>query len=265
MTAIKARATTLSMVLALLVTLTGCASFRSAALDALGIGDEEMLEARRLARAERAGRLSDEQIERRLEWLVARLDKRRLHAALWKYGWLTVNAGGGIAAATQAALEDDDTDRVNHISQAGKAAIGVTYLLANPMPGTSGADPVRELPSRTREDKLAQLALAEHILAREAERAHDRTSWLLHVGNFFINAAAAAPVLAYGDESLAARSFGIGFAVGTAQILSQPWKGPSDWEEYEQFVATDGASERTSRMEWQVVPQGMGLGIAGRF
>jgi hypothetical protein len=258
------RPATIPVFLCLLATLSGCAALRSATLTALGRGDKETLEAQRLNRAARAADLPEEEIDRRLTFLVNRLDERQFHAAAWKYTWLVVNGGGVIVSAVQAGLADDGTDQANEIAQAGKAAIGTTYLLVNPMPGTSGADPIREMPGATRQDKLAQLAGAEELLAREAERAKDRTSWLLHLGNLFINAAAAAPALALGDEALAAESFGIGAAVGVIQILSQPWKGPSDWDEYERFVAGYYAAPEPTA-EWQIMPHGLGIGIAGRF
>jgi hypothetical protein len=156
--------------------------------------------------------------------------------------------------------------QTNDICQAVKAAIGVGYLLLNPMPGTSGADPVRELPDATHEDKIARLTRAEYILAREAERAHSRTSVWLHVGNVLLNAILAAPVLARGNQGLAAQSFGIGTGVGEVQIWTQPWEGPKDWEDYERFVASEeGRPASGSRAEWQIVPNGAGLALVGRF
>ncbi len=256
--------TNAAIITCLLVVTSGCASLQSAGRKALGIGDKQMREAERLQRAERAGRLSEEQVDRRLTFLTERLDERRLHAAAWKYGWLTVTSAGGIASATRAGFEDG-TKRVNGISQAGKALIGVTYLLFNPMPGVSGADPVREMPDATRADRVAQLVAAEDLLAREAERAHDRSSWLLYFGVVFINAAAAAPVLACGDEGLAAQSFGIGTAVGALQVLSQPWNGPADWEEYQRFVDTDGAVPSEPTTQWHIAPHDLGLAITARF
>lgn len=261
----QARRATFSLLICVLVSSSGCASMQSALYKAVGIGGAEEREARRLAGRERAASLSEEEIDHRTAFLTERLDERRLHAQAWKYGWLTVNAGGGIAAATRAGFEDDGTEQANQIAQAGKAAIGVAYLLLNPMPGTSGADPVRALPAGSREDKLARLALAEELLARNAERAHDRTSWLLHFGNLFINAAAAAPAMAMGDSALAAESFGIGFAVGEAQIWTQPWEGPSDWEDYERFIATGSDKPATTSRPWRLMPAGTGVVLVKRF
>ena len=211
--------------------------------------------------------LTDEQIQRRLTFLTDRLDERQFHAAAWEYGWLVIVGGGGMVAATRAGLDDPgSTHQANNIAQAGKACIGVTYLLLNPMPNIDGADPVRGMPSATREERLAQLAAAEEQLARTAERAHNRTSWWLHIGTVFINAAAAAPALAYGDEGLALQSFGIGVAAGEAQAWSQPWDGPDDWKEYESFVDTDGTPmPYVPEARWHLVPQAGGVALQARF
>lgn len=264
MTAPKA---TSAIAICLLIALSGCAFVQSAVDSALGRGTTELREARALARSEREAGLSDAQIQRRLTFLTDRLDERRLHAAAWEYGWVAIVGGGGIAAATQAALADaGSTHQINDIAQAGKACIGVTYLLLNPMPNIDGADPVREMPSATREERLAQLADAEERLARTAERAHNRTSWWLHIGTVFINAAAAAPALAYGNGGLAASSFGIGVAAGEAQAWSQPWNGPDDWKEYENFVDTDGnPMPYVPEARWRLVPQGGGVAVQARF
>ena len=201
--------------LGLLITTSGCAYVQKATDSALGRGDRQMREAEQLQRRERAAQLSDAEIQRRLTFIEERLDDQQFHAAAWEYGWLTIVGGGGIAAATLAATEEEgSTHQINQIAQAGKAMIGVTYLSLNPMPATCGADPIREMPTATREERMEQLTAAENLLARTAERAHNRYSWWLHIGTVFINAAAAAPAFAYGDEGLAAQSFFIGVAAG---------------------------------------------------
>ena len=259
-----ARPAKLCVGMCLLATLSACSTLPSPVQRALGIGGKEATEAQRLARAERAATLSDDQINRRIAFLTDRLDERRLHAAAWWYGWLVIDGGGMVARAWQSVYHYG-THRVSDISQAGKGAIGVAYLLLNPMPGVSGANPVRDMSSATREDKLAQLAEAEYILSRTAERAESRKSWLLHFGNLFLNAAAAAPVAAYGNWNRAAQGFFIGTAAGEAQIWTQPWNGPSDWADYERFVATDGAETRAPQSNWRIVPTGTGLAVLGRF
>jgi hypothetical protein len=255
------------LALGLLLTSSGCAFTQKAVDSALGLGDRQMREAKQMQRRERAAQLDDAEIERRLTFIEERLDDQQFHAAAWEYGWLLIVGGGGIAAATQAALEEEgSTHQNNNIAQAGKAVIGVTYLSLNPMPATSGADPIREMPSATREERMEQLASAEDLLARTAERAHNRWSWWLHIGTVFINAAAAAPALAYGDEGLAAQSFFIGVAAGEAQAWSQPWYGPQDWADYERFAASNGKPLPVDpETKWRIVPTGTGVAVLAEF
>ena len=163
-----------------LFTVSGCTYVQKAVDSALGRGDRNMKEALQLQRRERAAQLSDDEIQRRLAFIEERLDGQRLHAAVWEFGWLTIVGGGGIAAATQAGFaEEGSVEQINHISQAGKALIGVTYLSLNPMPAITGFDPIREMTTTTREERFEQLAAAEDLLARTAERAHNRWSWRL--------------------------------------------------------------------------------------
>jgi len=263
----NARPATLSASICLFAALSGCAFTENAIQSAFGTSGKEKAEQERLARAERASRLSDAEIDSRIAFVTERLDENRLHAAAWKYGWLVVNGGGMIAASTQAAVTHKlgSDHQVSDITQAVKGAIGVCFLVFNPMPGTSGADPVREMPDQTHEEKLARLEKAEYILARSAERAHSRTSWYLHIGNILFNAALAAPVLGVGNAGLAAQNFGIGAGVGEVQILTAPWEGPRDWEAYERFVASQEGRPVTPTAEWHIVPNGVGLAVVGRF
>lgn len=253
--------------LALLLCAPGCAFVESAVNSALGRGHRELIQAQRLQRAERAGLISDAQVDQRLAFLTERLDERQFHAAAWEWSWLAIVTGGGATAAVNAGLNDSGSShQINDIAQAGKALIGVTYLSLNPMPGIWGADPIRDMPSATRDDRLAQLAAAEDLLARQAERAHNRYSWWLHIGTVFINAAAAAPALAYGNSALAGRTFAIGVVAGEAQAWSQPWYGPADWEEYERFIETNGAPlPHEPQATWNLVPTGTGVALLGRF
>src|SRR5262249_34664816 len=101
----NARPASISASICLLAALSGCAFTEHAVHSAFGTsGGQEQAEQARLIRAERASGLSDEQIESRIAFVSERLDENRLHAAAWKYGWLVVNGGGMIAAATQAAV-----------------------------------------------------------------------------------------------------------------------------------------------------------------
>jgi hypothetical protein len=202
--------------------------------------------------------LTERQIDRRLDFLTARLDETRLHANAWQYGWLTINTGGAIWSSYSASRHHG-TDRINDAMEAGKSVIGITYLFLDPMPGRHGADAIRALPSTTRADKLAQLEAAERLFRRTVRRSEQRFSWLMHIGNVGLHAITASVLLGLGAEKDAGMSFLIDTAVGELQIWSRPWEPVRDWEEYQRLVATD-LPERP-RASWRIGPTGRGLAL----
>ena len=105
-----------------------------------------------------------------------------------------------------------------------------------PLEARKGADPIRDLPEETREEKLAKLGAAEDQLRRNAERADKRWDWKRHAGNAAINAVAGGIVAGYGDTGDAYEVGILGFIGGVAFILTQPWQPRDDWDEYKEMI-----------------------------
>jgi len=250
-------------VVVLVITASGCTTVHKMTDAALGRGDREAKEAQRLQRAERAQGLTDNQIEQRLTYLEDCLDDNRLHAQAWQYGWMFIDTAGSLSSAGLAATGSAD-DRAYYIMHAVKGAIGVIYLAIAPVPGRSGADPIRAMPADTHSDKMTQLIAAENLLADAAERSRQRFSWAYHIGNLLFNAAAAGSVAATGDTSHAIQAFLVDTAAGEAQVWTQPWEPPRQWEAYEQMTTDQGIASQPP-FEWQLVAQPGGIGIRARF
>ena len=211
--------------------------------------------------SEEASQLSDEQIGKRIDFVTQRLQDTRSHAAWWYYGFLTVNAGGMVAGATTASFQKDEDDKIYNIMNASLGLIGTAYLVADPLPGRSGSDPVTEMPSATHEDRAAQLATAEDVLYRAAGRAKQRTGWVLHTGNVVLNASAASVLLARESYGNAALLFFVNTAVGEAQILLTPWEPLNSWEQYRDMV-DKGFVPTDPQVKWDIVPLPTGQGLA---
>jgi hypothetical protein len=255
---------------------SGCTLATKMTNAALGRSGKAAFELHRLARAERATTLTDEQMDRRVAFIMERLDDQRLHAIAWQYGWLAVDIGPGIiSSGIQAGLKSGN-DREYFILEAVKSAIGTAYLLIDPMPNQHGADPIRAMPDTTHEDKMARLIRGEDMLAHAAERAQQRTAIGYHLGNLFFNLAGAGALYGVGNHSGALQSLLIDTASGEVQIWTQPWEGPGDFHAYEEFVAADeqgpGAGSRAVQpiaapppLRWQIVPRGLGLAVAAEF
>lgn len=216
--------------------------------------------------AEDAAQLSDEQIDQRVAFVTQRLEDNRTHAAWWYYGFLAVNAGGMVTGAATAAVEDDEDDRIYDILNGSLGLIGVAYMLADPLPGRSGADPVTGMPSATHEDRAAQLAAGEEILYRAAGRAKQRTGWLLTTGNVALNAAAASVLLARESYGNAALLFFLNAAIGEVQILLVPWEPLDSWEQYRELVDNGGVPP-DPQVRWGIgpLPDGHGLALRAEF
>lgn len=211
--------------------------------------------------ADAAAELSDEQIAQRLGFITTRLDDNRAHAAWWYYGFLAVNVGGVAAGAATAAVDTDKSDQIYDILNASLGVIGTGYMLAAPLPGRSGADPITELPDATHADRAAQLAEAEAILYDAAGRAKQRTGWIMHTGNVVLNGSAASVLLARESYGNAALLFFLNTAVGEAQILLTPWEPETSWGQYQERVA-NGGIPADPHARWGIGPLPIGQGLA---
>jgi hypothetical protein len=253
-------AAVLAVALGLLALLQGCAAVQDTADFATSVF-EPGVPGRKPLTASQAAQLSDAQVNQRLDFVTRSLDDNRLHAALWQYGFLALNAGGMIAGATTAAFEENEDDKIYNILNASLGLFGVVYMVADPLPGRSGADPVYLMPFDSAADRAAQLAEGERILYAAAGRATQRTGWILHTGNIVLNASAASVLLAresYGDAALL---FFVNSAVGTAQILLTPWAPLTEWEEYQALVANGGVPPEPT-VRWGIGPMPDAPGLA---
>jgi len=187
--------------------------------------------------------LSDAQIERRLDFIEQRLDASERHARIWYWSWLTLNVGATVGLSVASAIADDGDDRATYVPQAALAALGVADLTVfRPLEARFGAEPIRRLPDGTRAERLHQLERAEALLRSNATRAESRGSWLLHLANFSLNAAAGAVTYATGNTSDAVISFASGFAGGEIYIWSEPGAPARDWQDYQRFKARGAAA-----------------------
>jgi hypothetical protein len=209
-------------------------------------------------------RLSDAQIDQRIQFLEQRLDDSRTHGQIWYWGWMTVNAGSMVGNGVVAATRSQHDDKVNYGTGAVLGAIGVADQLLRPLEARYGADPVRSLPETTREQKLAKLSAAEDQLRRNAERAEHRTQVVPYLGNaeraeqrtqilpYAGNAGlalAAGLVVGLWGETGSGIQTGVSTLVGgTLNLWTQPGRPAQDWDDY---LAMTG--HRTAGVEVDVV------------
>ncbi|HYD47079.1 MAG TPA: hypothetical protein VEB21_01960, partial [Terriglobales bacterium] len=145
-----------------------------------------------------------------------------------------------------------------------KATGGVVSQLIRGSATADGADPVRELPSATAEDRLYRLAVAEHQLRARAKESDGRFSLLRHGMNVAVNVAGAMIVWqGFEARTRAWRSAATGIAVGEIMIWTIPWYGRSELEQYEQ--RHNVRVPQGPRVSWGIAPSLNGASVQLRF
>jgi hypothetical protein len=193
----------------------------------------------------------------RLSFLEARLDAGRRHAELWYWSWLAINGTGlGSTVYTSVTTNHGDT-RAFNVVQASQAALGVADMLwMRPMPGRTGADPLRTAAVRGASVD-ARVAEGERLLVASATRAESRRDWRLHAANLALQAVGAAVLLALDEPGYAGLTMALGIVGGEANFWSEPSRATGDLDAYRQLVAT-GAVPPTS---WQLAPTRNGVAL----
>lgn len=180
--------------------------------------------------------LSDAELDRRIRFIEQRLDASRTHGRIWYWSWMTVNAGSAVVQGAIAASIDNHDDRVNLATNAALGAVGVADLMLRPLQARHGADPIRELPETSRDERIAKLRAAEDRLRRNADRAAERTSWEVHAGNAALAAAAGTLVGLWGNPSDGVITGAAALAGGEINIWTQPAAPRRDWQDYRAMV-----------------------------
>lgn len=196
----------------------------------------------------------------RLEWLVERLDSRELYADIWWKGWLGFYSIGVVYQSTRAATYDDDGHQADAIVGAVKAALGVTRLIVTRPTARLGADPLLVDVPASEDACVARVKQGEELLREAANQSDARLSWKPHAFNVALNLAGALVATQAFGAHKGWTSMGVGIAVGEAMILSHPWKGKSDLEEYEAAF-----SPSTPQTSWSIQPYHAGLRLNVTF
>lgn len=202
---------------------------------------------------------SDEEVERRLAFIEARLDRHRTHARVWQWSWTAVNGGAAIGLGVLGALADSDEDRVNLFTQSALGLVGLADLhWMRRMPARDGFDPMRRMPAATPAERRVQLERAEAMLRRAAARPSGRSHWWLHLGNVALNTAVGLGVWAAGDGTGGLISAASGVVGGELYLWSEPYGWKDDLRDYERFVSGTSAAPEP-RWSLTLGPGGLSL------
>src|SRR5262249_12548258 len=167
-------------------------------------------------------RLSDFEIDQRLDFIMRRLDDDKLAGQLYQYGWTAFHLSSTIYSVADYARSDDPLRRRTRVVEGVESAGSVTWILISPHPARLGADPIRAMPGETHEDRVRRLAAAEDLLVQDADAANVRYSALPHLVNIGTNVVAGAIIWAIADKNHALASALPGLVIGEAEIWTAP-------------------------------------------
>lgn len=199
-------------------------------------------------------------VEERLAFLDARIETQRLHAQLWWESFATFYGVGVIVQTARAIEADERALQADLVVSVVKSAGGLVRYVVDPMKGIEG------FPSTLGESKGARLARGERVLRANAKATTPFGPWYAHLINLGINGTGAVIVGAgFDDWTQGLISAGIGFAVGEASLLTQPWEADADLEEYETRLLGRERVTRAPAVRWSLVPAGAGAGVRASF
>ena len=216
--------------------------------------------------AEQASRQSAEistaELEQRLEFIEARLDRQAPDARRWQNGWTGFHAASIAVQAVLAVDADDSDDEANYLVGAVKSTGALAQMLIKPMPAVQSATRFQAMPAQSRDERLQKLMQGEALLHENAERAATRTGWKRHLVGIGANLIGGVAIAAFGDSSDAVTSTLLGIAVSEASIWTEPSRASNDLKDYQE---NKWMRRQTSEVSWHIVPLARRVEVNIRF
>lgn len=216
-----------------------------------------------IATAAQAQQLSEAVVDERLTFLENRLDADKKHGMYWQYGWFAPPTYGLVHGTRWAAKYNSSKNRAGSIVEATQGAIGIGFLLLQPMQARYGADRIRAMPSSTLAQKQNQLLAAEQQLDRNAKRAAQRTSWKSYAGVAGFAAFTSAFIVGFGHLGDAGINFASSTAVGSLQFYTQPKRAVQDQKDYQALV--NRTAQTGTPRNWSLTPTPTGIAFNMQF
>jgi hypothetical protein len=174
--------------------------------------------------------------ERRIAFLRTRLDAGRPAAEAWSWTWGLVDGALTVGQLVAIPLTEEPAAKGVLAAGAASSALGVAQVLALPIVPAAVPD---------EGGGCSELARLEGSLERSARNAELGSGFAAQLGNLVINAAiGVAAGVADGRWTTGALTFGIGWTIGEAQILTVPMGLVRDLERYRaaDLAAAGGAA-----------------------
>jgi len=208
------------------------------------------------------GDMSNAELDARLKFIETRIANQRPSAQYWQYGWTGFHAASAAGQAFLAVDANDSDDEINYLVGAAKSTGALAQMMIKPLPAVQSSIQFHEMPSQTRDERIAKLAQGESLLRINAERASTRTGWKRHLIGIGVNLLGGGIITAFGDSSDAITSTLIGITVSEMNIWTEPSRAVTDLEDYQNNRWAHG---QNSRLDWQIIPAHNRLMVKVKF
>ncbi len=216
-----------------------------------------------------SARLGEIDAETRLAYVREELRFAARRTRIWHWSWVAGYSGLTSYQLIYAGVETDDNKRNIQLVGAAGSFVGVLALLIMPRKVLSDQRWLerRLTLARPDEDRCAQLADAERLLARDAADQVSGQGPLQHVGTFVINIGLGLTMgLAFHDWTQAGITLLAGIAIGELQIATQPLHAAQAFERYR---SGELKPVRGHGLDFLALPtvtrDGLGVMLAARF
>jgi hypothetical protein len=173
---------------------------------------------------------SNDDVERRLQFLESKLASEQSQARWYEAGWSMVYVGGLGYGGYQMGTAGDKAALAEGIVGISKSLIGASTLVLNPL---KTGHSLRDLEECKCGDPMQRLALAEALLRRNAKESDVRYAWQPHVISLALNLIGGAIIWIAGDVRRAGQSTAIAIAGGELQLWTLPWGAKRHVSEYQ--------------------------------
>ena len=202
-----------------------------------------------------ADSLSDEELNRRIDFIQNRLDDGTTDAKRWQYSWMFINGAAGylqLGTATTLTDSDEKNERYDNIVGGIAGLLATGDLILNPLNSWNASAKLQNLPQTTDEEIKAKLQFGEQLLKDCADREIYGRSWQTHALAGLVSVIGGVAIVLdkedddddddyrYGDGAF---FFASSMLVAEIQIFTMPTRAIKDWEDYSSMSFDDSRAQ----------------------
>lgn len=211
-------------------------------------------------------KLSDAQMQERIQLIQQMLEQGKTNANRCWYGWLIGYSAATIGQGAVFLTNEDKETRQDMALGATTTFLGVMGQIITPMVSGIAPDRLADIAESTPEEKSNKLLEAEKLLKECALREKDGRSWKTHAIAGAVNLGSGLVVWLGFKRSIweGVGNFALNTVVTEVQIWTQPTKAITDYDDYiKKYKSEEKMGCRKSETRWSITisPERLGISI----